>query len=170
MSTETLEEMCKQVEPSKEHLWLHKFVGKWHMEAECNMGPDKPPMKNEVDETVKSLGGLWIVGDGVGSLPDGKPAITQITLGYDPLKKKFVGTFVGSMMTNLWVYEGELDSGGTTLTLNAEGPSFTDPQKSAKYQDIFEVVSDDHRILKSQVQTETGEWFHFMTAHYRRQK
>ena len=42
-------------------------------------------------------------------MPDGGPATMIMTLGYDPAKKRFVGTFIGSMMTNLWVYEGELE-------------------------------------------------------------
>jgi Protein of unknown function (DUF1579) len=40
----------------------------------------------------------------------------------------------------------------------------------AKYQDIIEFVSDDHRVMKSQILEDKGKWNHFMTAHYRRQK
>jgi hypothetical protein len=93
-----------------------------------------------------------------------------ITLGYDPAKNRFVGTFVGSMMTNLWVYEGELDAAGKVLTLNAEGPNFADATKTARYQDIIEIDSDDHRMLHSQVLGDDGRWTRFMTAHYRRTK
>ena len=45
-----------------------------------------------------------------------------------------------------------------------------DPNKTAKYQDIVEIVSGDHRILYSQVLGEDGRWNRFMTAHYRRTK
>jgi hypothetical protein len=101
-------------------------------------------------------------------MPDGGQGRTVMTLGYDPAKKKFVGTFIGSMMTNLWVYEGGLDASGKVLTLDAEGPSFTDPTKMAKYKDTVEIVSPDHRTLSSRFQAEDGTWHHFMTAHYRR--
>jgi hypothetical protein len=40
----------------------------------------------------------------------------------------------------------------------------------AKYQDIIEFRSDDHRLLRSQVLQKDGTWNHFMTAHYRRKK
>jgi hypothetical protein len=163
-------EACKKAEPQKEHEWLTKLVGDWTMEGECMMGPDQPPMKSKAKETVRSLGGLWIVAEGEGDMPNGEPAVTMMSLGYDPLTKRYVGTWIGSMMTHMWVYDGEMSASGTTLTLNAEGPDFLDPTKKSKYQDIIEIVSDDHRVLKSQVQGADGKWMHFMTANYRRVK
>ena len=103
-------------------------------------------------------------------MPGGSSAITLMTLGYDPQKERFVGTFIGSMMTNLWVYEDELDKDEKVLTLNTEGPDFTRPGKTAKYQDIIEFRSDDHRVLTSRALSEDGQWHQFMTAHYHRKK
>ena len=40
--------------------------------------------------------------------------------------------------------------------------------KLAKYRDVIEPKSDDHRVLTSHVQGEDGSWQSFMTAHYRR--
>jgi hypothetical protein len=40
----------------------------------------------------------------------------------------------------------------------------------AKYQDITEIKSDDHRVLSSRVLGPDGKWTQFMTAHYRRRK
>jgi hypothetical protein len=53
----------------------------------------------------------------------GGAATTMMTLGYDPHRKRYVGTWIGSMMTHLWVYGCELDASERVLTLNAEGPS-----------------------------------------------
>ena len=169
-STGNAQDLCRAAKAEKEHEWLTRLVGEWTMEAECDMGPDQPPMKSKQTETVKSIGGLWIVGEGKGEMPTGEPATTQITLGYDPLKKRYVGNWVGSMMTHMWVYNGQLDASGKILTLDCEGPSFTDPTKSTRYQDIMEVVDNDHRILRSQYMSDDGKWNHFMTAHYNRCK
>jgi hypothetical protein len=158
------------VEPRKEHQWLHKLVGDWTFEHECPAGPDKPAQKSSGTESVRSLGGLWVLCEGQGKMPDGKPANMLMTLGYDPGKRRFVGTWVGSMMTHLWVYDGELDSAGKVLTLNAEGPDFVREGKTAKYQDIIEFKSDDHRTLTSRTLGEDGKWTQFMTANYRRRK
>jgi hypothetical protein len=156
-----------KAEPQKEHRWLEQFVGEWEYENEAIMGPGQAPMKSKGTESVRSLG-VWILCEGKGPMPDGGLMTAVITLGYDPTKKRFVGTFIASVMTNLWLYEGQLE--GNVLTLDAEGPSFADPTRTARYQDIFEIVSADHRTLSSQVLGEDGQWHRFMTAHYRRKK
>lgn len=159
---------CPNAEPQKEHDWLSKLVGNWACEMECSMGPDKPIMKTTATESVRSLGGLWTIGEGTCDGPDGEPMSSVMTLGYDPQKKKFVGTFVASMMTHLWIYEGTLDASGKVLTLDTEGPSPTGDGSTMRYQDIIEFVSDDHRTLRSQTPGEDGAWHEFMVAHYRR--
>lgn len=167
-ASETQQEFEMNAQPQKEHQWLQKLVGEWTYESEASMGPDKPPEVCRGSESVRSLGGLWILGEGQGEMPGGAPATTLITLGYDPQKKRFVGTFVGSMMTNLWVYDGELDETERVLTLNTEGPDFTQPGKTSKYKDVVEFKSDDHRVLSSHALGEDGQWHQFMTANYRR--
>jgi hypothetical protein len=157
-------------EPQQEHQWLQKLVGDWTSEAECSMGPDKPMEKFTGTESVRSIGGLWMMCEGRGEMPGGGTATTVMTLGYDPVKKRYVGTFLGSMMTHLWIYEGELDPSGKVLTLDTEGPSFTGDGKMAKYKDVIEFKSDDHRVLSSHALGDDGQWHGFMTAHYRRTK
>jgi hypothetical protein len=157
-------------EPQKEHQWLQKLVGDWSFENECIVGPDQPPLKHTGTESVRSIGGLWTIGEGTGPGPDGSEMKSIMTLGYDPQAKRFVGTFIASMMTYLWIYSGSLDAAGKVLTLNAEGPDFSGGPNMVKYQDIIEFVSHDHRTLKSQLLGLDGKWNHFMTAHYRRKK
>ena len=159
-----------QAEPQKEHQWLQKLVGEWTSECDAAMGPDKPPEKMLGTESVRSIGGIWVQCEGKGPMPGGGEATTIMTLGFDPTKKRFVGTFIGSMMTFQWIYEGTLDASGKVLTLDAEGPSFAGDGTMAKYKDSIEFKSDDHRILSSQVQGADGKWTPFMTANYRRKK
>src|SRR5262249_44383589 len=90
-------------EPQKEHYWLEKLTGEWTYEIETIMGPGQPPVKSRGTETVRSIGGLWVQCEGQGEMPGGGPATVVLALGFDPVKKRFVGTFIGSMMTNLWV-------------------------------------------------------------------
>jgi hypothetical protein len=156
------------VKPQKQHQWLDKFIGEWTSETEYNMEPNGEPSKFTGTEVVRSIDGVWIVAEGLGYLPDGGTGTTMMTLGFDPQIDRFVGTFVGSMMTHLWLYNGSLDATEKVLTLDTEGPNFSQTTM-AKYQDIIEFVSDDHRVMKSQILMEDGNWNQFMTAHYRRQ-
>ncbi len=157
-------------EAQKEHQWLQRLVGEWTIEAEGAMGPDQPPEKTTGRETVRSLGGLWTIGEGTGETSDCGCCESIMTLGYDPEKKRFVGTFIASMMTQMWLYDGALDAEGKVLTLDTEGPSLASDGTTAKYQDIIEFVNDDLRTLSSQVLGADGRWQPFMEAHYRRQK
>ncbi len=157
-------------EPQKEHQWLRKLVGEWTCEADCSMGPDKPPSKTSGSETVRSLGGLWTVAEGEMEMPDGGSGTTMMTLGYDPQRKRYTGTWIGSMMTHLWIYDGELDAAQKVLTLNAEGPSMMNPCTTMKYKDVIEFKNDDHRVLTSHMLGDDGKWHQFMTANYRRKK
>lgn len=169
-ATNSAEETCMNPEPQKEHNWLQRLIGDWKFEGECIMGPGEPTMKSVGESAVRSLGGLWILCDGTGDAPDGTPVNSVITLGYDPQKQRFVGTFVASCMTHMWIYDGKLDEAGKVLTLDTEGPSFSGDGSLVPYQDIIGIESDDHWTLKSRVPGKDGAWFEFMTAHYRRKK
>jgi len=157
-----------KAEPQEEHAWLRRLVGDWSFEAEAVMAPGQPPMKSAGTESVRAIGALWVVGEGHGECPSGGPAHTVLALGYDPRTRRFVGTWVGSMMAHLWVYDGWLDDAGEALTLEAEGPAFSGDGAMAKYRDITEFRSADHRVLSSEVRGEDGRWTRFMTADYRR--
>jgi hypothetical protein len=159
-----------KTEPQKEHDWLQKFTGEWTSEMETVMNPGEPPSKFRGTETVRSLGGLWIVAEGEGEMPGGGIATTLMTLGYDPAKKRFVGTWIGSMMAHLWVYDGALHEAGSTLALDSEGPRMAGDGTMAKYRDSIEFKNNDHRVLTSHVLGDDGQWRPFMTANYWRKK
>jgi len=153
-------------EPREEHRWLQRMLGNWTMEGACEMGPDTPSEKTTGTERVRSLGDLWVIGEGRGEMPGGGEAQSLITLGFDPVKGRFVGSFISSAMGYMWIYEGSL--AGNVLTLDCEGPDFANPGKTCSYQDIMELVSDDHRILTSRMKGPDGEWRQVMQAQYRR--
>lgn len=159
-----------KAEPQKEHNWLHKCIGDWEFEVEAIMAPDQPPQKSKGTEQVRSLGGLWILAEGQGEMPGCGPANTLMTLGYDPEKKRIVGSWIGSMMTSQWLYDGELNEIENVLTLNSEGPSMAGDGSIGKYRDVIEFKNDDHRILSALHLDKDGQWKQFMTTHYRRKQ
>jgi hypothetical protein len=156
-------------QPQSEHQWIHRLVGEWAYEGECGGGgAEGESMKMTGTESVRSLGGLWTIGEGTGKSPDGNESKTIMTLGYDAKSGRFVGTFIVSMMTHLWPYVGSLDATGTILTLESEGPSFAGDGTTSKYLDIIEFQGENQRTLSSKYQDGEGNWIPFMKSTYRR--
>lgn len=170
MTTDSQQPPMQKPEPQKEHHWLKQLVGEWTFEGEASMGPDTPPEKFSGTESVRSIGDVWFLAEGQGAMPSGGASTSMATLGFDPQKKRFVGTFIGSMMTNMWVYDGSLDAAEKVLTLDTEGPGMSGDGKIARYQDVIEIKSSDERTMLSRMQGEDGSWTQFMTMTYRRTK
>lgn len=157
--------------PVQEHQWLQQLVGDWDVQVEGKMGPDQPPMKCQGTERVRSVGRLWVIGESKMDLPDAPEPMTGVlTLGYDPEKKKYIGTWIDSMTSYLWEYEGTLDPAGKVLTLQTQGPNPMLPGKISKYKETIEVKGEGHKTFTSAILGEDGQWFTFMTADYRRKK
>lgn len=155
-------------EPQAEHRWLEQLVGEWTFETEAQMTPGEPAAMFKGTETVRSIGGLWIQAESRSEMPDGGSTIMLITLGFSPQRRRFVGSCAVSMMTHLWIYDGELDDARRMLTLDAEGPSMSDDGRMAQYRDVVEIEGDGRRLLRSRVLGDDGEWNEFMVARYRR--
>lgn len=158
-----------QAEPQDEHRWLERLLGEWTITAPLPSPEGDPDGTVTWTETVRSFRGIWVVAEGQGEMPGGGgPVTTLMTLGYDPRKGAYVGTWVGSMMTHMWVYRGTLDETGNVLTLDCEGPDFENPEKTLRYQDIIAFQDDDHRTLTGRVEGADGVWKEMMVAHYQR--
>lgn len=168
METTDTQQAPPHAEPQKEHHWLDKLVGEWTYEGEAVMAPDQPPEKFTGRERFRSIGGLWVVGEAEGDTPGGETSRTIITLGYDPQKQSYVGTFIASMMAYMWVYTGELDASERMLTLHTEGPDMVTKGKTSEYKEVIEFKSDDERTFTSYAQGADGEWQKLMTVTYRR--
>jgi hypothetical protein len=155
--------------PQKEHEWLQKFVGEWESESEASMGPDQPAMKCKGTMSSRMLGGFWVVSEVKADMPGVQVNAIQ-TIGYDEKSKKYVGTWVDSMMNYMWKYEGTVEGNGTKLILEAEGPNFTQPGKTSKFRDAYEFKSKDHIVATSSMLGDDGKWVTFMTGNMRRKK
>lgn len=149
-------------EPSVEHGWLKRFIGEWTSEGDTGGG-------GPARMSITPIGDLWIRIDGDGKMPDGQMATTLMVLGFDPNLDQFVGTWVGSMMAFMWIYEGELDDAGNVLTLHTEGPDFKTEGGMARYRDILEIVDDDHWIFRSVAQADDGTWQEIMLSRFTRE-
>src|SRR5688500_5036596 len=103
------------VQPEEGHRWLKQLVGEWTFESGAE------GCGSTGTDGARMLGDLWLIGESEMAMPGGGTGHAIITIGYDSQRKRFVGSWVGTMMTNMWVYDGELDSNGRVLSLYSEG-------------------------------------------------
>jgi hypothetical protein len=151
------------------HIWLQQFVGEWESESEVFMEPGKPPMKFKGTESSRMIGAFWVVAEGKGDMM-GMPFTSLLTLGYDPEKNKYIGSWIDSMDIYLWRYEGTVDPTGKILTLETEGPCPMAPGGLSKFKEVTEFKSKDHRVFTSLRQGEDGKWTTVVTVNSRRKK
>ncbi len=153
--------------PTKEREWLHQLAGQWEADLEVWAGPGNPPQKLKSTEDTRRIGGSWILSESEVVAP-GMPFARALILGYDPQKKKYVGTWVDSNSTHIGRYEGSLDAAGTTLTLEGEMPSPFDPTRSVRVREVIELKSRDQKVVTTSLQGEDGNWFTLVTVSARR--
>lgn len=108
--------------PTAEHKILAADAGTWDAVVKTYMGgPDAEPAVSRGTETNTVLtGGLWVVSEFKGDF-GGLPFEGRGQFGYDPLKKKYVGTWVDSMSPSLGVLEGSYDEKTRTMTYEGDG-------------------------------------------------
>jgi hypothetical protein len=155
--------------PTDQHKWLQQLVGEWTCTTEMSMGPGQEAARLESTESCRALGETWVIAEGKATF-DGQPFASVLTLGYDVQEQAFVGTWIDTMQTHMWVYRGTLNDAKKVLTLEAEGPSCDDPTKTSKFRDAIELVAPDHKRMTSSMLDAEGKWVQFMSADFRRKK
>jgi hypothetical protein len=154
--------------PTKEHQWLGRLIGTWTWTHDVPATSETRVTHLEGTETYRAIGPLWVQGEAVGPMPDGGMSVSLTTLGWDPQKGRYVGTWVGSPMPSLWVYDGELDTSGRVLSLYSTGPAMDGSGGLVPYKDVIQFVDDNTRTLTGHARATNGEWERFMTVEYRR--
>jgi hypothetical protein len=154
--------MMETAKALEEHRFLERLVGVWDVTA-SEMTADQ-----QWTEIVRSLHGIWFVAEGNGEMPGGGAATTMLTLGYNAAKGKYVGTWIGSMMDHLWVYEGDVSPDGKVLSLYTRGPDFENKGAEQDYREQIIFIDDDHRTFNSSAKQPDGSWKQFMEARYTR--
>ena len=102
--------------PLQEHEMLKMDEGVWNANLTMWSGPDTEPTKSILKETGTMVGELWSLGKVEGKI-SGVDYVGYATLGYDPMLKKYVGTYVDSITPAITHMLGTYDAKTKTLTL-----------------------------------------------------
>jgi hypothetical protein len=162
------QDMPEMPKPQSEHTWLAKFAGTWETEMECT-APGQEPMKMKMTDSIRMLGGFWLVTESKGEAM-GQPFTGVMTLGYSPEKKAYIGTWVDSMNSTMWNYNGTVNDAGDTLTLESEGPCPMQGGKICKVKEVMKLTGKDEKTFTSSVLGEDGKWVQMMSAKSKRVK
>ncbi len=114
----------QMMSPSEEHKILKNDVGEWDCEMKIWMaGPDAEPMVTKGSEVNKMFSDFWLISEFKASF-GGQPFEGRAILGYDPAKKKYIGTWLDTMNPYMSRMEGDYDASSKTLTMmmNGTGP------------------------------------------------
>jgi hypothetical protein len=159
-------------QPTKEHEALIKDMeGTWDFTMKFKMAPDAPEQEAKGVETVTSVGGFWMTFDiRVPNMMMNLPWHGHGMLGYDPEKKKYVGTFINSFSAFMNMGEGTMDAAGKTLTMTWEGKSEHHGGKTEKMREVFEKIDKDNAKMTMYGPGPDGKEMTHFTATYKRKK
>lgn len=136
-----MEEYKRLAAPGEQHKLLAKLAGSWVTKTRGFMEPGKPPVESVgTCRQEMVLDGHYLqqtyTGDMMGDTFTGVNVI-----GFDSYSGKYVSTWIDSMSTAIYYFEGTASPDGRTITQKC---SYTDPLRGpALWRSVTKIVDDD---------------------------
>jgi hypothetical protein len=127
--------------PGGPHKLLATLAGTWTTRTRAWMEPDKPPMEGTgTCEQKMFLDGRYLQQEYTGEMM-GSPFTGINLIGYDNHTKKYVSTWIDSMSTGIYYFEGTASPDGKTITQES---SYDDPIRGPMaWRSVTRVVDDN---------------------------
>lgn len=156
-------------QPTEQHQVLKADVGSWNADIKMWMaGPDAEPMSSKGVETNHMMGGLWLLSKFEGEFA-GQKFTGHGQFGYDPVKKKYIGTWIDSMNPHMSTMEGTYDAKSKTMTMLSEGIDGNSGQMM-KGKNVGKQIDKDTRLFTMYMFTPGGDEVKIMEIKYTRKK
>jgi hypothetical protein len=131
-------------------------------------GPDQPPQEFRGVEKIRSVaGGLWLVSEFESDFVGGKKFQGYGITGYDPQKRKIVGSWADNMSASLGTFSGEYDPASKTTTLWFEMPDAT-TGKPRKDKHVEQYKGEGHKLYTIYMASPNGEQVKLMEIESKR--
>jgi uncharacterized protein DUF1579 len=156
--------------PGPEHEVLKRDVGTWDATVEMLMlPPGAPAMPPSTGTETNTLGpgGLWVISDFKSTMM-GAPFQGHGVNGWDPIKKKYVGTWVDNMSTGVYVAESTYDPAAKSMTGWIDGPG--PDGKPTRTKTVTQLKDDDTRVFTMYGPGPDGKEAPTMRITYKRRK
>jgi hypothetical protein len=127
--------------PGDQHKILSSLEGSWTTRTRGWMEPDKPPMESTgTCEQKMILGGRYLQQEYTGDMMGEKFSGVNL-IGYDNFTKKYVSTWIDSMSTGIYCFEGIASADGKTIT---QENSYEDPVKGpATWKSVSRIIDNN---------------------------
>lgn len=147
---------------SPELALLAKDVGEWDATLTVTPGPGAPPQASTGRLTGRLIsGGRWLI-------LDFKNHTTGFEgcgiFGHNAASKRYVGTWVDDMRTNIYVGDGEWDPNTRTMTYRWTAPM--PDGKVMAWRETTQDVSDREKVFRVLFPLPDGGEFEMMQARY----
>lgn len=153
---------------ANEHKLLAQDVGTWDGAVKLWPAPNstKPLESKAVEQNELLPGGLWLVSRFNSDFGGAKFAGAG-TWGYDPVEKKYVGTWVDNMTPHLSIIKSDYDA--ATKTMSGISDS-RDPisGKPAKTRQVSRYLDADNKVFELYALDPDGKEFKMLEITYKR--
>jgi hypothetical protein len=137
---------CKASAPGAAHELLAKMAGSWTTHTKSWMEPGKPPMESSGTSEQKMLfDGRYLQQEFFGDMM-GTPFAGFGLCGYDNQKERYVSTWIDSMSTGIFYFEGSGDMENRTITQTC---CYEDPVRGPmKLRSVTRIVDDKTHMFE----------------------
>jgi hypothetical protein len=142
MDMQAMMEVYKKLgSPGAPHKMLAKLTGSWTTRTRAFMEPDKPPAEGAgTCEQKMIFDGRYLQQEYTGEMM-GSPFHGINMLGYDNHTKKYVSTWIDSMSTGIYYFEGTASEDGKTITQESR---YDDPVRGPTlWRSVTRIVDDN---------------------------
>ena len=147
MDIQAMMEVYKKLgTPGAPHKVLASMAGSWITKTKSWMEPNKPPMESTgTCEQKMLLGGRFLQQEFSGEMMGSTFTGIGVT-GYDNHTKKYVSTWMDSMGTAIYFFEGTASADGKTITQESR---YADPiQGPMKWRWVTRIVDDNTLVFE----------------------
>jgi hypothetical protein len=136
---------------------LQNDVGMWNAKMKMwTHGPDAEPIVVDAAESNTLLGkGTWLISDFRSNF-EGAEFFGHAQLCFDPVKKKFVGTWIDNMTPHLSTMQGNYDNEKRILEMKTQGVD-SKSGKPVSGRNTTQWIGEDRRVFMSFNDTPDGE-------------
>ena len=160
------EEQPQLPQATDEHKLFHQDVGTWDATMKIFPGEGAEPLVSKGTEKNELLpGGMWLVSRFDGNFI-GMPFKGIGTFGYDPVEKKYIGTWIDSMSPHLTIMKGEYDPETKTMNATGEGRDFETGEVTTS-RHITRYIDENTRTFEIHA-NKGGEERKVLEIHYKR--